>query len=160
MLWRQATGRSDLHWLPDNRMHLSAQYAAFNTFFAILLHLRRVQGPVSGPLPANYSSWTRLRAFEISNTKLTGTIPEAYFSSWLQLENFTIDGASLDGQLPPPWQCVNLRQYIVQITPVTSNATHPVWVLDARAANLTQMTGLGLGECCTSLIQPLSTAHI
>ncbi|WIA22988.1 hypothetical protein OEZ86_009906 [Tetradesmus obliquus] len=119
---------------------LPAEFAGWSN-----LTVFRVQGPLSGPLPANYSSLTRLRAFDISNTKLTGTIPEAYFSSWLQLENFTIDGASFDGQLPPPWQCANLRHYIVQNTPVVSNATHPVWVLDARAANLTQMTGLGLG---------------
>jgi hypothetical protein len=105
-----------------------------------------VQGGVNGSMPADFASWTRLKAFELSHTQLAGTIPPVLFSAWLQLENFTIDGANLTGNLPAPWQCTNLKQYIVQNTPVTSNASHPVWALDSRAANFTQITGIGLGE--------------
>lgn len=115
-------------------------------FQQALLMLCRVQGAVSGALPADYASWTGLRAFELADTRLSGTIPPTYFSSWLQLENFTIDGASLTGALPPPWQCTSLKHYVVQNTPVASNMTHPAWVLEARAANMTQITGIGLGE--------------
>jgi hypothetical protein len=120
----------------------------------------RAQGAINGPLPAEFASWTRLKAFEITNTQLAGTIPPVLFSAWSQLENFTIDGANLTGHLPPPWQCTSLRQYIVQNTPVKPNASHPVWVLDARAANLTQLTGIGLGKGNRSYMSCLPAVHI
>lgn len=108
--------------------------------------VRRLSGGVSGPLPLAYSAWTRLKAFEVTGTNLTGTIPAEYFGAWSLLENFTVDGASISGSLPPPWQCYNLKYYIVKDTPVVSNVTHPVWMLDPHAVNLTQMAGIGLGK--------------
>jgi hypothetical protein len=117
----------------------------------VLLFACRAQGAINGPLPADYATWTRLKAFELTNTQLAGTIPSILFSAWSQLENFTIHGAILTGYLPPPWQCTGLKQYTVQNTPVTSNASQPLWVLDARAANLMQITGIGLGKGNKSL---------
>jgi hypothetical protein len=105
----------------------------------------RVSGPVMGELPAGYSSWANLKVFEVKNTQLSGTIPSSYFSNWRQLENFTIDGALITGRLPDPWACTNLLTYWVQNTPVTSNISSPVWILDPRAASLRRMQMIGLG---------------
>lgn len=51
--------------------------------------LCRVSGPVTGTLPASYSSWSSLKAFELGDTLLSGTFPAVYASSWPALENFT-----------------------------------------------------------------------
>lgn len=113
---------------------------------ALLPPCCRLRGPVWGQLPLNYTAWSRLRAFELTSTALTGTIPPSYFSSWTALENFTLDGASISGHLPPPWGCPNLTSYIVQNTPVVSNASSPLWVFSPLASSLTRLTALGLGE--------------
>jgi hypothetical protein len=103
---------------------------------------------VWGQLPLAYTAWSRLRAFELTSTALTGTIPPSYFSSWPALENFTLDGASIGGYLPPPWGCPNLSSYIVQNTPVVSNASSPLWMFSPLASSLTRLAALGLGESC------------
>jgi hypothetical protein len=99
-------------------------------------HCRRVSGPVTGTLPTAYSSWTSLKAFELSNTMLNGTIPAAYTTAWLSLENFTLNGAMVSGYVPDPFSWSNLTWYTVQNTAVYSDALTPFWIFKSQAANL------------------------
>lgn len=106
----------------------------------------RVSGPLAGSLPLAYSSWNNLKAFELSNTYLTGSIPSVFTTAWLSLENFTLDGAQVMGLVPDPFVWGNLTWYTLQNTPVYSDATQPVWVLKSQAATLQKLKGLRLGK--------------
>jgi hypothetical protein len=108
-----------------------------------------VSGAVDGTLPVAYSAWTSLKAFELSNTQLTGTIPVLYTTSWPSLENFTLDGASVSGLVPDPSGWSNLTWYTLQNTQVFANAAQPFWLLKNQSATLQKLRGLRIGELQT-----------
>jgi hypothetical protein len=105
-----------------------------------------VTGPLNGTIPATYSSWAKLKAFRVANTKLTGTIPASLFPSWPALTNFSIDGANLTGTIPPMFNNTQLQEFGVQNTPVSNGAgATPAWFVDPRAANLTAIKAIAFG---------------
>lgn len=52
----------------------------------------RVEGALTGSIPAAYASWQALREFDVGKTQLSGTLPPALFSSWPLLEALIIEG--------------------------------------------------------------------
>jgi hypothetical protein len=105
-----------------------------------------VTGALDGTIPATYSSWAKLKAFRVANTKLTGTIPASLFPSWPALTNFSIDGANLTGSIPAMFNNTQLQEFGVQNTPVSNGAgATPAWFVDPRAANLTAIKAIAFG---------------
>lgn len=101
-----------------------------------------VTGPVTGQLPVAYSNWTRLAAFGVVGTALTGTLPPSLLTAWTALTQLTVDGAAIGGAVPDAlFSRTLLQSVMLQRTPITG----PAWFLDARAAALTQLRGLGFG---------------
>lgn len=110
----------------------------------------RVHGNVTGSLPASWESWSRLRSFEVSSPRLSGTVPVELFMSCPALESFVLSGSGgsmttganasgMGGVLPAPFNCTRLRNYSVQHMPVTA-----AWLSDSLSATL-QLESLGLG---------------
>lgn len=127
---------------------LTARYCLSQQSIAVFVC--RVSGAVGGALPLAYSAWTSLKAFELSNTQLTGAIPTLYTTAWPSLENFTLDGANVMGLVPEPFGWSNLTWHTLQNTPVLSDAAQPFWVLKNQSATLQKLRGLRLGEFVTS----------
>lgn len=108
-----------------------------------------VSGPLTGPIPPSYTSWSKLQTFRVAGTSLTGTIPPAVFTSWPLLVNFSIDGAQISGTVPATvFSRATLQELIVQHTPVTDNVAGGVlpWFVDPQAKQLTQLVRVGFGE--------------
>jgi hypothetical protein len=101
---------------------------------------------LQGTLPPQLALLTRLEVFEAKETHLNGTIPSSYFSAWVSLREFTIQSANINGTLPAPFQCVNLTEYVVVDTPVTS-PPNQLWVFNSSAGSLTNLVFIGFGEC-------------
>jgi hypothetical protein len=106
----------------------------------------RMSGRVTGTLPAAYSAWSQLKAFELSGTALSGSVPAVYTSSWPSLENFTLDGAMVSGAAPEPFNWTNITWYTLQDTPVSAGPGALFWVYSSQAAALKNIQGLQLGE--------------
>jgi hypothetical protein len=102
-----------------------------------------VTGPVTGIIPISYTAWTKLKAFRVAGTSLTGTIPPQLLAAWPGLRALSIDGALLSGPVPGSlFNCTLLEEVVVQRTPVSG----PAWFLDVRASGLTHVSILGFGE--------------
>lgn len=117
-----------------------------NTTAAPMHAICRMSGRVTGTLPASYSTWSLLKAFELSATALSGSVPAVYTSSWPYLENFTLDGAMVSGAAPEPFNWTNITWYTLQDTPVSAAPDTHFWVYSSQAAALKNILGLQLGE--------------
>ncbi len=57
-----------------------------------------------------------------------------------------MDGASITGYIPDMSNCSKLAQFVVQHTPVTSDVTRPLWLLNSTVlASMTSLNTIGIG---------------
>jgi Leucine-rich repeat (LRR) protein len=65
-----------------------------------LEYLTLVNAGVPGPIPASWNTWKKLYGMDLSQNKLTGSIPSFYGAKWLR--RLELNNNQLSGNLPSP----------------------------------------------------------